>query len=292
MSIKVAALNRVKEFVNLMNKQFNSFEVFGRAALQSLNNFSEQLDDCETNDFLPLLEEFFNLYFCCMDESQFLIDGAIHSESHLSTLPSEHICRFSIDRFLKNGSHGREFFPAVFIISFRGFGELRKSFANKRYHSEMDCQEMTLDILEHKISSFQCMVNRLLRDLERFTAIDTIETGSSSADTFIKFKDELLPLWTRRNSLWHSMSYTQRLELKSKAISSFIVYEPDPAVARKAAVAEHYLKVNGKWITVKRREDRAKRRRITESGESTAGIATHPRTVKRIVVSSDEENDE
>ncbi len=219
----------------LLLGQQELFKKFELEALNKQSNFIDVMENCECSIFLSLLEESFNFYLCCMDESQFLIDGIISCENQLAVLPSEYVLTNREYRFM----YKDRYYPdtegkfSLFVACIDGFNEFvqkikRLKRGNNNTHEftrtcskKVEALDICVDQLSFDINAFQSSLTRCFKEAERFTlkgggfTIYGYNCGTRVQNLYniIQFKTRR-PNWNLDNSLWHSMSYAQRLELK------------------------------------------------------------------------------
>ncbi len=215
----------VTGFTKLLLGKQEFFKRFQRKAMGKLNSFLELMGTCDSNEYLLVLEECFNFYLCCMDECQFLIDGVIRFESERAVLPSEFVLDGS-ERFRDEyGCDGTDEICGLYVACVDGFHKYMNLFnkvkKNKLEKLELECLDIRVDEFRSSIDTFQRSLTQRFTDAERFVkgnrfTIYGYNCGSSvkhNRDPIIRFA-ESRPSWNIHNSLWHSMSYAQRLELR------------------------------------------------------------------------------
>ncbi len=235
---------------NLLLGQTEAFEIFECLALNKLHNFMGSLNCCTHGEFLPLLEEIFNFYLCCMDESQFLIDGVISCENHFCHLPNE-LVYMHRHRFKGTSGDNPEGRYCLFSACIEGFWEhnnkLNVYFENlkqsetfkfatyRRSYDKLRSCKLCVDALFQNIICFQMALDRCFKEVEELTIIEervafrAYNCGAcwvvDKTKSVITFSGGLSS-WSVANSLWQSMSYSQRLELKSTVVPNFFVESP------------------------------------------------------------------
>ncbi len=227
--------NFITGLTKLLLGQRELFKKFELEALSKLNNFMELMGTCESSKFLPLLEECFNFYLCCMDESQFLIDGIINCDNQRAKLPTEFVIMNRLNPFLRNDRYHtdtEEELFCLYVACMDGFDEFltkinrikrkdKKQFSHEC--EELEMFEICVDDFRFAINDFQRSLYLCFRDAEGLAVkgdniqIYTYNGGSlvrnSRQEAIVQFIGR--PSWNYDNSLWHSMSYAQRLELKN-----------------------------------------------------------------------------